>query len=193
LIGPTNLERISAASGVLVALYEECARGAAAAVARSRGILALVPDRGIALVGAQAYRAEQGTWMIGLIPDGGPSDSVATANCRRNAGLCDEILDGFTWHHQHATLCALSQVLVCVGLSCGTLTEIAWTKWLKGPRVLAIRRTFESIPKEVLAETDVVLIEDLAELEERLALELARVNPAVAERTALAPPPAPKA
>jgi hypothetical protein len=178
LIGPTNLDRISRASGIPVSLYEACAKGAAALVARQGAILALVPDRGVALHGAHSYHAEKGPWMIGLIPDGGPSDSVATANCRLNARLCDEVLDGFTWHHQHATLCQLSNLMVCIGLSCGTLTEIAWTKWLKGPRVLAFRSTFASIPAEMLAETDIVMIDDLAEMEERLALELGKPAPA---------------
>src|SRR5580700_8726631 len=91
LIGPTNLERISSASGVPVAVYEAFARGAAALVARRRLNLALVPDRGVALLGAHAYKAEKGAWIIGLVPDGGPSDSVASSNCRRNAALCDEV------------------------------------------------------------------------------------------------------
>ena len=175
LIGPTNLARISLASGLPVSTYEDCASGAGAAVARNNAILAVVPDRGVALVGARAYRAEKGAWLIGLVPDGGPSDSVATSNCRLNAAGCDEVLDGFTWHHQHATLCQLSDVMICVGLSCGTLTEIAWTKWLRGPRVLALRKTFESIPREILAETDVQMIDDLAELDGALRRELGMI------------------
>jgi len=108
----------------------------------------------------------------GLIPAGGPSDAVATRNCVENAAACNEIIDGFTWHHQHAALCELCDLIVCIGLSCGTLAEIAWTKWVRGPRVLALRATMTAIPIEILAETDVVLIDGLDELDAAIGCEL---------------------
>jgi hypothetical protein len=184
LIGPTNLGRITLASGLPVSLYEDCASRVGAAVARRNAILAVVPDRGVALAGFRAYLAEKGKWLIGLLPDGGPSDSVATANCRRNAAVCDEVIGGFTWHHQHATLCQLADLMVCVGLSCGTLVEIAWTKWVGGPRVIALSQTFSAIPQEILAETDVVMIDGLAQLDEALDRELDRIS---GERRAAGP------
>ena len=172
LIGPTNLRRIAAASGIAEALYREAATRAGTLIARRPAILAMVPDRGIALAGLEAYAAAAGPWSIGLVPEGGPSDAVATANCRDNAGTCDEVIGAFTWHHQHAALCELSDLLVCVGLSCGTIAEIAWTKWVRKPRVLALRETFTALPPEILAETDVVLIERLADLGPALARHL---------------------
>jgi hypothetical protein len=64
--------------------------------------------------------------------------------------------------------------MVCVGLSCGTMTEIAWTKWVRKPRVLALRETFSAIPVEILAETDVVLIERIDDLDAAVGRELER-------------------
>jgi len=172
LIGPTNLRRIAEASAIPERRYRDCALEAGAVIARHRAILAMVPDRGIAMSGLQGYSAARGMWTIGLVPDGGPSDSVATPNCLENAAACDEVLGGFTWHHQHAALCELSDLMICVGLSCGTITEIAWTKWVRKPRVLALRETFSAIPAEILAETDVVLIDDLHDLDAAVAQEL---------------------
>ncbi|MBN9080631.1 MAG: hypothetical protein BGP04_20380 [Rhizobiales bacterium 62-17] len=164
LIGPTNLRRISEASGIPERTYRDLAYEAGRTIAECGAMLAVVPDRGIAVTGMRGYRDAHGPWTIGLVPDGGPSDTVATPNCVENAAACDEILDGFTWHHQHAAICELSNLLLCVGLSCGTMAEIAWTKWVHGPRVLVLRETISLIPKEILAETDVVFIDDLKAL-----------------------------
>jgi predicted Rossmann-fold nucleotide-binding protein len=158
LIGPTNLVRISAASGIPQRIYEDAAAEAGRYIAEAGAAIALVPDRGIALHGLAGYRAAAGPWVIGLLPEGGPSDAEATSNCVGNVADCHEVMRGFTWHHQHANLCLLSDLFVCVGLSCGTLAEIVWTKWTKRPRVLAVGGTFTTIPVEILAETDVVAV-----------------------------------
>lgn len=173
IIGPTNLRRIAAASGIPERRYRDGALAAGAVIARRGAILAMVPDRGIAMSGLQGYSSAKGKWTIGLVPEGGPSDAAATTNCLENAAVCDEIIGGFTWHHQHAALCELSDLMVCVGLSCGTITEIAWTKWVRKPRVLALRETFSAIPVEILAETDVVLIDSIDDLDAAVGLELA--------------------
>lgn len=172
LIGPTNIRRISQASGRPEQLYRDSALRAGELIAKHQAIMAMVPDRGIAMSGLRGYTSAQGAWTIGLVPEGGPSDSVATPNCVENAAACDEVIDGFTWHHQHAAICQLSDLLVCIGLSCGTLTEIAWTKWVRGPRVLALAETFTAIPVEILAETDVVLIDSLDALDAAIGREL---------------------
>src|SRR5690349_14304643 len=131
LIGPTNLARISAASGIPLAVYESASAEAGKRIAEAAAAIALVPDRGVALHGLAGYRKAGGRWIIGLLPEGGPSDTEATANCFDNATDCHETIRGFTWHHQHANLCLLCDLFVCVGLSCGTLAEIVWTKWTK--------------------------------------------------------------
>ncbi|WP_119391119.1 hypothetical protein [Taklimakanibacter lacteus] len=173
LIGPTNLLRISQASGIPESRYRETAHAAGQVVARAGASLTIVPDRGVALSGMQGYREARGSWTIGLVPAGGPSDSVATLNCLENAGGCDEVVDGFTWHHQHALMCEFSDLLICVGLSCGTMAEIAWTKWVKGPKILALRDTFSAIPMEILAETDVDFVYSAEELEAEVIRSIA--------------------
>jgi len=168
LIGPTNLKRISAASGIPEEHYSVTAYAVGRVIARSGAALAVVPDRGVALLGMRGYQDAEGPWVVGLTPSGGPSESVATANCFDNAAHCNEIVSGFTWHHQHARICEMCTLLVCVGLSCGTLAEIAWTKWVGGPRILAMRDTFTALPKEILAETNVAFVESCDDLAERI-------------------------
>ena len=115
LIGPTNLPKISSASGIPEDHYRDAAYEAGAEIARAGAALAVVPDRGVAVLGMQGYRDAGGPWIIGLSPSGGPSDAVATPNCSSNASGCDEIVDGFTWHHQHALICELCSLMVCAG------------------------------------------------------------------------------
>ena len=169
LIGPTNLPRIAAASGISEMHYRDTAYAVGRVIAQSGAALAVVPDRGVALLGMQGYRDAEGPWIVGLTPSGGPSESVATGNCLGNATQCDEIVSGFTWHHQHARICEMCTLLVCVGLSCGTLAEIAWTKWVGGPRILAMRNTLTVLPKEILAETNIAFAESCEDLAERMS------------------------
>jgi predicted Rossmann-fold nucleotide-binding protein len=177
LIGPTNLPKIASASGIAEEHYRDAAYKAGAEIARAGAALAVVPDRGVAVLGMQGYRDAGGPWIIGLAPSGGPSDAVASPNCSANASGCDEIVGGFTWHHQHALICELCSLMVCVGLSCGTLAEIAWTKWVKGPRILVMRDTITALPREILAETDVVSIESFGDLAEQMAAALLQDAP----------------
>ncbi|NEK19007.1 hypothetical protein [Rhizobium leguminosarum] len=169
LIGPTNLAKMSNFSGITEQIYEDHAYHTGKLVADHGATIALVPDRGVALAGLNGYRDAGGEWIIGLVPSGGPSDAVATPNCLDNALICNEVLSDFTWHHQHALICELSDLLVCVGLSCGTIAEIAWTKWVKGPKILALANTMTSVPPEILADVDMEFVSSLASLESRLA------------------------
>ena len=169
LIGPTNLQRISQASGIPEERYCDAAYGAGRVIARMGAILTIVPDRGVAVSGMRGYQEARGLWTVGLVPSGGPSDAVATPNCLENSVNCDEVIGGFTWHHQHAFICEFSNLLICIGLSCGTIAEIAWTKWVKGPKVLVMRQTLTAIPKEILAEIDVDFVDTIAELETKVA------------------------
>jgi hypothetical protein len=169
LIGPTNLQRISQASGIPEDRYRDAAYGAGRVIARMSAILTIVPDRGVAVSGMRGYREAQGVWTVGLVPTGGPSDAVATPNCLENSAACDEVIGRFTWHHQHAFICEFSNLLICIGLSCGTIAEIAWTKWVRGPKVLVMRNTVTSIPKEITAETDIDFVDTLEELEAKVA------------------------
>jgi predicted Rossmann-fold nucleotide-binding protein len=169
LIGPTNLQKISRASGIPEDRYRNAAYGAGRVIARMNAILTIVPDRGVAVSGMRGYRESQGAWTVGLVPVGGPSDAVATPNCLENSAACDEVISGFTWHHQHAFICEFSNLLICVGLSCGTISEIAWTKWVRGPKVLIMRDTLTSIPTEITAETDIDFVDTIEELEMKVA------------------------
>jgi len=51
--------------------------------------------------------------------------------------------------------------LLCIGLSCGTIAEVAWTKWVGNTPVVVIKSLVSGIPPEVEVETDLHWVEDL--------------------------------
>ena len=164
VIGPTNVARISAATGIPVGVYEETARAAGQLLARLGVTLVIVPDRGVARCALAGYRTANGPRVIGLAPVGGECDPEARLILHAGAAECDEIVSGLTWYEQHARFCQVCDLMVGVGLSCGTLAEIAWTKWVRKPDVLVLRSTISQIPPEILAEARVRLLDGLPEL-----------------------------
>lgn len=137
-MGPTNLIKVSQASRIPVALYESCAASVGSLLARHGCDLVVVPDRGVAVIAMEAHKVAGGPKIIGLVPEGGESDPEATENCLARINQCDEVMTGFSWAEQHAVLCRASEALVCVGLSCGTMAEIVWTKWMPGRQVFVL-------------------------------------------------------
>ncbi len=162
IIGPTDIGLTSRAAGLDPAVCERTATAAGEGLAQRGHTLLVVPDRGVALLAAQAYRAAGGARLIGIIPHGGTSAQAATSCCEAHRYFCHETVEELRWTEQHERICQLSDVLLCIGLSCGTLAEIAWTKWVGGTPAVVIRPLVSGIPPEVQAETDLHWVEDLS-------------------------------
>jgi hypothetical protein len=120
--------------------------------------LAVVPDRGVGVAGAQAYRELRGPKVIGICPTSGVCGEDAPQFLDANRDLCDELITDCSWYEQHYLIGAVSAALVCVGLSCGTLAEIAWTKWGGKTPVAVVDGTISGIPVEILAETETEVV-----------------------------------
>jgi predicted Rossmann-fold nucleotide-binding protein len=163
IIGPTDIALTSRAAGLDPAVCEHTACAAGEALARNRYEVVLVPDRGVALLAAESYRRAGGKRLIGIIPHGGTSAQAATACCEAHRNLCHETVEDLDWTGQHERICQLSDVLLCIGLSCGTLSEIAWTKWVGNTPVVVIRPLVSGIPPEMQVETDLHWVENLEE------------------------------
>jgi len=161
IIGPTDIDVTSRAAGLDPAVCRRTAAAAGEGLAQRGDILILVPDRGVAVLAAQAYRAAGGPRLIGIIPHGGTSAQAATTCCESHRDLCHETVEDLSWTAQHERICQLADVLVCIGMSCGTMAELAWTKWVGNTPVIALRPLMSGIPPEVQAETDVRWAEDL--------------------------------
>ena len=169
VIGPTNVARVSQATGIHAQVYEHTAWWVGAQLARLGTALVVVPDRGVARHAMTGYRSAGGPWVIGLTPVGGECDPEARSILRTGGSECDEIISDLTWYEQHPRFCQVSDLMICVGLSCGTAAEIAWTKWVKKPEVWVLSHTLSQVPPEMLAETPVRLLPNFPTLVAELA------------------------
>jgi hypothetical protein len=158
IIGPTDIQRTSLAAGLDPSACERAAREAGADLALRGHELVVVPDRGVGLLAA---KAAGGRRLIGIVPEGGTSGQEAASRCGEHRDLCDEVVDDLDWTGQHERICQLSAVLLCIGISCGTMSEIAWTKWVGNTPVIVIRPLISGIPPEIEAETDLCWVQDL--------------------------------
>jgi len=161
IIGPTDVPKVASAAGLEAEAYQRCVTEAATGLARRGHELVVVPDRGIGLWAAEAYRQAGGPKMIGLIPSGGTGMQKETSECPKHRHLCDVVIDDLTWTEQFPRICQLAEIMLCIGLSCGTIGEIVWTKWVGGPPVGVIEPLISGIPPEIMAETDIRLVADL--------------------------------
>jgi len=161
VIGPTNIQATSAAAGLDPDLCARVAREAGKGLAERGYSLIVVPDRGVGLLAAEAYRAAGGRWLTGIVPASGTSGQVAASRCSEHSRLCHEIVNDLPWTEQHERICQLADALLCIGISCGTLSEIAWTKWVGNTPVVVIRSLISGIPQEMEAETDLRWVDEL--------------------------------
>jgi hypothetical protein len=161
VIGPTAIAVTAAAAGLDASLCERAAEDAGAGLALRGYTVVLVPDRGVGELAARAYRTAGGPRLLGIIPHGGTAAQNDSSHCESHRHLCHETIEDLTWTGQHERLCQLCDVLLCIGLSCGTIAEIAWTKWVGNRPVFVLRPLVSGIPPEIEAETDLRWFDDL--------------------------------
>jgi predicted Rossmann-fold nucleotide-binding protein len=156
---------VGEAAGIPEVVYEAAAELVGRRLAERGDRLVVVPDRGVALIALDAYLLNGGRAAIGLCPSAGVSEAAADSSIARNRARCHHVLTDLTWYEQHHAIGRLSDAMVCIGLSSGTIAEIAWTKWNGGPRTAAIGDTMSGIPPEIRAEVplDVLNLDGLDE------------------------------
>ena len=163
VIGPTDISVTQRAAGLDPVHCEEAASQAGKLLAELGHQLIVVPDRGVGLLAARAYADAGGPRLTGIMPRGGTTKQAQTSCCEHHRSLCHEVIEDLAWTEQHQRICELSDALLCLGISCGTISEIAWTKWVGKPPVIVVRPLVSGIPPEIAAETDVRWAESLAE------------------------------
>jgi hypothetical protein len=163
VIGPSNIERVAKAAGVDPAKIHAVATEAGRLLASAGHELVVVPDRGVAVIAARAYREARGKGIHGLIPVSGDSAQSASSRVEMNSALCDTADRSLTWYEQHSRIVRAADAMICAGLSCGTVCEIAWTKWTKRIPVYVLKGLGSAVPPEIEAETDVRYVESIEE------------------------------
>ena len=93
---------------------------------------------------------------------------TSEAQSRGHPELAHRIRDDLTWGEEPFELARISDCLVAIGLSCGTMIEMVATKWIQNTPVLAVRSLMTGIPAEIAAELDLRFCDDVDTLKDIL-------------------------
>ena len=159
VLGPSNIARVAAAAGIAPARLIDAAEQVGDMIARRGWSMIVVPDRGVAVSAMDGYLAAGGTRLIGLTPASGISEPAAMPSIELQRVRCHELRDELTWYEQHHQIGEMSDAMVTIGLSCGTIAELAWTKWNPSPPPVSfVAGTASGLPPEIAAELRVDVI-----------------------------------
>lgn len=128
VIGPTNAALIESRVGLADRTLEKAAREIGTFLAKNSFALACVPARGIGLWVLESYKEANGPDSLALTPIGAEQPEDSREKMCRHASMADWIRDDLTWGEEPVELARVSDYLVAIGLSCGTLVELASTK-----------------------------------------------------------------
>jgi hypothetical protein len=160
VLGPSNITRTAGAADIDPDRLVAAAHAVGARIAEHGWAMIVVPDRGVAVSAMDGYLAAGGTRLIGLCPASGVCEPAATESIRMQRARCHELRDDLTWYEQHHTIGVISDAMITIGLSCGTVAELAWTKWNPAaPPVSLIAGTASGLPPELAVELNVDVVE----------------------------------
>ena len=172
VIGPTNVELIESLVPLTPGTLESAARRMGTFLAHNSMGLVSIPDRGVGFWVLEGYRSSGGENSLALSPAGADTFDNCTDLTPRHASMANQVRTDLSWEEAPAQMAREAHCFVCLGLSCGTIIELAWTKWIRRIPVFAVESFITGLPIEVLSEIDVRLSSNLGQTE-KLLLELA--------------------
>ena len=173
VIGPTNVELIESLVPLAPGTLEIAARGIGAFLAKNSMGLVSVPDRGVGLWVLEGYCRSGGNNSLALSPSGADTLDDCKDLTPHHVSMANQVRTDLSWDEAPAQLVRESDCFVCIGLSCGTIIELACTKWIRRFPVLVVDSFMTGLPIEVTSELDVRLTSNI-EQTEKLLLELAK-------------------
>jgi hypothetical protein len=171
VIGPTNPSLIESKLGLAEGTFEGAAKEIGSFLAKNSFALASIPVRGVNLWAFEAYIEEGGPDSLAFTPSAKEQPQEAIDQLRTRASKADSVRDDLTWGEAPFELAKASDYFVAIGISCGTLIEMACTKWFDGPPIFMVSSYVSQIPTEMLAEIDVRFCESIEALKEALISE----------------------
>jgi hypothetical protein len=168
VIGPTNPSLIESKLGLPEGTFEAAAKRMGAFLASNSFALLSIPARSVNLWVLETYHRERGPDALAFVPSAPEQSQDSIDEMRRNASMAHRIRDNLTWGDSPFELAKACDYLVALGLSCGTLMEMACTKWFDGPPIYVVSPYISQIPVEMLAEIDVRFCESIEALQQAL-------------------------
>jgi hypothetical protein len=166
VIGPTDVALIESVVPLPPGTLERAAHRFGAFLANNDFGLVCVPDRGVGLWVLQSYTEAGGTQSVALSPVGAEMLDDPRDETPSHLNLAQNVRRDMSWDEAPAELVRDSDCFVCIGLSCGTMVELAWTKWIKKFPVFVVQPYLSTIPIEVASEIDIRYGQNLGEVED---------------------------
>jgi hypothetical protein len=176
IIGPTNPALMEERAGLVSGTLEAAAAEIGVFLADQSLGMVCVPLKGVPLWALESYKRAGGKDALALWPR--PS-SVAETSQAQSQGcpeLAHRVRDDLTWGEEPFELARISDCLVAIGLSCGTMIEMVATKWIKNTPVLAVRSLMTGIPSEIAAELDLRCCDSVDTLKDMISKTFAGLD-----------------
>lgn len=168
IVGPTNIALIEEKAGLSTGVLEKAAREIGTFLAEQSLGMVCVPVKGVPLWVLESYKQAGGEHSLALWPGRGDQLEEETTTSPGRPDLADCRRDDLTWAEEPFELAKICDIIIAIGLSCGTMVEIIATKWMKRRPVLVLRPLMTGIPDEISAELNIRHSDSVASLKQDL-------------------------
>ena len=128
IIGPTDLTKLSFLLGKpLDFLLERAALAGEILAKNGCQLLVNAEDGSLLFEVAKAYKEHGGKWLVIFTPRRGSPWPVAETGAHR--AIADEVQEVADWFRANHAVVSQPSLVVCMGLSAGTFSELAYIKW----------------------------------------------------------------
>ncbi|MCG6880683.1 MAG: hypothetical protein LJE96_16265 [Deltaproteobacteria bacterium] len=176
IIGPTNTVLVEEKAGLSSGALEKAAGEVGEFLANQSLGMVCVPVKGVPLWALERYKRAGGKDALALWPRASSVAETSQAQSQGRPELAHRVRDDLTWGEEPFELARISDCLVAIGLSCGTMIEMVATKWIKNTPVLAVRSLMTGIPAEIATELDLRCCDSLDSLKEMLSKTFAGLD-----------------
>lgn len=159
IIGPTNIPKLSKLTKKPASFFLQKTGEIGKILAEIGCELWVNSDKGMAVNIASAYKKNGGKKLVILYPAKG--EPWPNKHAKPYIKYADELRKEPNWFWTNYNVTALPDICICVGLSAGTLSELAYIKWNyklkrgKLKKLIAVRELLrdKKLPPEI--ETDI--------------------------------------
>lgn len=164
IIGPTDIKKLSKITKKPTKFFLERAKKIGEILAFFDIELWINSDRGMAINIAKFYKKQKGKKVVILYPT--KPQPWPKKHARPYLKYADKIEKELNWFWVNYNVVSLPEICICVGLSAGTLSELAYIKWNcqlkrgKLKKLIAIRELLreEQLPPEIEFNVKEILI-----------------------------------
>ncbi|MDI6602902.1 MAG: hypothetical protein QME57_02145 [Patescibacteria group bacterium] len=180
IIGPTNIPKLSKLTKKPIGFYLQKAEKIGEILAEIGCELWINSDKGMAAHVGRAYKNNKGKKLVILYPVKG--EPWPNKHVKPYIKYADELRKEPNWFWTNYNVTALPDICICVGLSAGVLSELAYIKWNyklkrgKLKKLIAVRELLrdKKLPPEIEVDVKKILVypkkvEELKQLLKRLS------------------------